>query len=165
MNLGKILRESLTIKEGSDRSNYISELRDLGCNYNFDKYSDQQLYCIWKKAKAKAEKEQAELRAEGPKEIRVCPNCGGPLNDGGTCPKCDDGEEDESLKEDSSNLSGYLSFLWDGKLPGHNEDKGKVGLIAIRDFLRVNKGSHLSYRENRLPSGTIQFEIRYDPSF
>lgn len=105
MNLGKTLRESLSIKEGSDRSNYISELRDLGCNYNFDKYSDQQLYCIWKKAKAKKEKDFDALEAESSEEIKTCPKCGSPLNDGGTCPKCDDGEEDESLDEAKESAS------------------------------------------------------------
>jgi rubrerythrin len=30
-------------------------------------------------------------------EVEVCPECGAPLNDGGTCPKCDDGEEEYGI--------------------------------------------------------------------
>ena len=44
-----------------------------------------------------------EKEWETQKGYKTCDNCGTRLNDGGTCPKCDDGEEtmDESLRESS----------------------------------------------------------------
>ena len=44
-----------------------------------------------------------EKEWEKEKGYKTCDNCGTRLNDGGTCPKCDDGEEDmnESLGEDA----------------------------------------------------------------
>lgn len=146
------------------REQLISELKALGKNYFFDKYTDAQLFRMLEKARARkattatpaapdvdldatidtlvtdeeeaidgydkaraeikasnrADKDKiisqldhirseevehiAELRAMADEidvSVLTCEMCGGQLNDGGTCPVCDDGEEDlgEALNE------------------------------------------------------------------
>lgn len=85
----------------ASRSSMIQELQDLGYNYDFDSKTTQQIYRIWQKTGgrlspyaveqgiAQAEYEDS-LRPEKPK----CENCGIYLDESGTCPICDQGEED-----------------------------------------------------------------------
>lgn len=149
------------------REQLISELKSLGKNYFFDKYTDAQLFRMLEKARARkatiatpaapdvdldatidtlvkdeeeaidgydkaraeikasnrADKDKiiseldhirseevehiAELRAMADQidvSVLTCESCGGQLNDGGTCPVCDDGEEDlgEALNESAT---------------------------------------------------------------
>lgn len=93
-----------------DRQKSIRCLKGLGKNYNFDRFSDQQLYVMCKKAQREAQQlaqEQTEMEdeLENCPEAQTCPQCGGPLNDAGECPKCDLGDEDESLKEDERKIN------------------------------------------------------------
>lgn len=97
-----------------DRQKSIRCLKDLGKNYNFDRFSDQQLYVMCKKAQREAQQlaqEHAEMEdeLENCPEAQTCPQCGGPLNDAGECPKCDLGDENESLKEEDTKKYNYKS--------------------------------------------------------
>jgi hypothetical protein len=88
--------EGLT--EGLTRAELISNLKALGKNYKFDKYSDAQLYRMWERAEAdKAVKEEQdylnELRSADTKKPK-CGTCEAELTDGGFCPNCDDGQSD-----------------------------------------------------------------------
>lgn len=94
------------------RAELIKELQTYGCNYNFEKFTDSQLYQILQKTKAKADQVaetdyEYELSAEelsriekeaNIKTIKKCDTCGLRLNDAGECPLCDLG--DESVLDD-----------------------------------------------------------------
>ena len=128
------------------RDAMISDLRKIGKNYYFDKYSDEQIYMIHKRAIQQAVNKKAPNKSLSAKmddliadesdaikqydaaidtvnasdaankdeiidtlnhirdeeiehidelqNVAECDRCGARLNDGGTCPHCDDGEED-----------------------------------------------------------------------
>ena len=86
----------LTEEEWTSRTEIIAELVNLGYKYNFDKYSNRQLYSILIKTKAKieAEKALAELNQVNDEVKDVCDDCGCFLTDSGVCPKCYDGATD-----------------------------------------------------------------------
>lgn len=91
------LYESAPSAEWLSRKALIRNIKNSGRNYNFEKYSDEQLYSIWERI----QKEDAERIAAW--EYRnlsdddrpaTCTECGIRLNSNGLCPCCDDGEED-----------------------------------------------------------------------
>lgn len=84
------------LEEGMYRQAMIDEINKLGgTNYKFGDKSDRVIFAILQKARAKAAKEANEPDEEFETvEHPTCDNCGMRLNDGGTCPRCDDGEED-----------------------------------------------------------------------
>lgn len=102
MELGKLYESTNRL----ERSAIIRKIKELGKEYNFDKYSDEQLYRMLERAqKATEEKaaiqEYSDLLSKG-HDISACVECGATLTDGGLCPVCDDGEEtyfDEALLE------------------------------------------------------------------
>ena len=71
------------------RDQMIAELRKMGKNYYFDKYSDAQIYRILDRERARVKKSAASVATE---PAGVCEKCGARLNDSGTCPSCDHGE-------------------------------------------------------------------------
>jgi hypothetical protein len=82
----------------NERQFYIDEIKKAGKNYNFDKYTDAQLYRMWQRLQkpTKVVKEpthELDLDFEPEKEFDCC-ECGMRLTDFGECPKCDLGEED-----------------------------------------------------------------------
>lgn len=84
-----------------DRTELISELKAMGKRYDFDKYSDKQLYRIWERACSEPTPEKSKIVPTKPEITHdKCAACGSTLTDGGFCPVCDDGAEDyeESLK-------------------------------------------------------------------
>ena len=102
----KVIWTNLNIEEdldeGMSREAMIAELKRVGKNYNFDRFSDAQLYRMYEK--------DVFLKPEAPKRPsrksmminpyeNTCEECGALLNDMGDCPRCVHGEEDmdESL--------------------------------------------------------------------
>ena len=83
--------------ERLNRGQLIKNIKDLGKNYNFDKYSDEQLYRMWQRLQNDLDKTATmqeytnELKTSN---ANTCQECSMKLTDGGMCPKCDDGEED-----------------------------------------------------------------------
>lgn len=82
----------------NDRLMLINDIRKAGKNYNFNKFTDAQLYRIWQRLQkpVKAVKEpihELDLDFEPEKNIDYC-ECGVRLTDFGQCPVCDIGEED-----------------------------------------------------------------------
>jgi rubrerythrin len=96
MDLEK-LYESSEQKVWLTRPELIRNIKKSGRYYNFDKYTDAGLYRIWERIKKEAAEEAAMqeyaelLNADTDK---ICDFCGAKLSDGGSCPVCDDGEED-----------------------------------------------------------------------
>lgn len=86
------------------RDQLIADLRKLGKNYYFDKYTDAQLYMMLQKAQAKAATPNKSLSRKDDELITACEKCGARLNDSGTCPSCDDGEEDLNERFDFNAL-------------------------------------------------------------
>ena len=112
MNLFRVFME---LDEAyNDRQFYINELKKSGKNYNFNKYTDAQLYRMHQRlqnnvSKPKKESEhEFNLDFELEREIAYC-DCGQRLTDFGMCPKCDLGEEDldEGIFDKPSGLRGF----------------------------------------------------------
>ena len=85
------------LDEGMSRQAMIDALKGAGKDYNFDRFSDAQLYRMYEK--------DVFLKPEAPKRPsrrsmminpyeNTCEECGARLNDMGQCPKCIHGEED-----------------------------------------------------------------------
>ena len=92
MSLVEIFMELDKLYEASmSRQACIDRLKALGKNYNFEKYSDAQIYRMLEKAEK--EKADNEAMANNTDERPTCSECGCVLTDGGLCPVCDDGEE------------------------------------------------------------------------
>jgi hypothetical protein len=83
----------------NDRLYFIDELKKAGKNYNFDKYTDAQLYRMLQRLQTPVVKRVIkepvhELDLDfDVKEPERC-ECGARLTDFGQCPVCDLGEED-----------------------------------------------------------------------
>lgn len=82
----------------NDRQFYIDEIKKAGKNYNFNKYTDAQLYRMWQRLQkpakiAKEPEHDLDLDFEPERELDYC-DCGIRLTDFGQCPVCDLGEED-----------------------------------------------------------------------
>jgi hypothetical protein len=95
-----------------NRIDIINEIKELGFNYNFDKYKDEALLYILANCKARVNRAEGEAEAAilSKEEIPVCANCNRRLTDGGLCPVCDDGAED--LTEDvNSALTDFIKII------------------------------------------------------
>jgi hypothetical protein len=101
-----------------DRDALIARLKELGKkNYYFDKYSNEQLYCMVLRAEAAQARQDALVDYYASKKVSraVCPDCNSTLTDGGYCPVCDDGAEDlsENWADDKLNdLLNKSKALW-----------------------------------------------------
>ena len=112
-----IFRAFMTLDEVyNSRNVLIDEIKKSGKNYNFDKYTDAQLYRMWQRLKKATHKETDEPKHEFDLDFDERPfeycDCGRRLSDFGYCSVCDDGEED--LEEDiydfqPSNRSSWVS--------------------------------------------------------
>lgn len=92
------------------RDQMIDELKRDGRGYNFNRFTDAQIYKMYQKYVAN--KPQIEDDHTDEHEFVVhamCDRCGIRLNDGGTCPICDDGEED--YFDEDLNSSDYDSEI------------------------------------------------------
>jgi hypothetical protein len=104
-----VKKDSLDEAYWYSRAELISMLKDLGRQYNWDKYSDKALYTIWVKEQEKAEQAAAELELQKISDNKKtsCDLCNEPLTDAGECPRCDLGDNlDEGV--------------FDGKIPKSN---------------------------------------------
>jgi flagellin-like hook-associated protein FlgL len=120
MNIFRAFMELDKLHEGyDDRQTLISNLKSIGRNYNFDKYSTPQLFYIWQKESAKhnaASKVSEDDFVETKSTRATCDECGCALTDGGFCPKCDDGVEDleESVKSEyHCSECGFTGMFYD----------------------------------------------------
>ena len=91
MNMFRAFMELDKLNESyCSRQDLIANLKSIGRNYKFDKYTDEQLYYIWQKESAKATNASKKLGIETKpaisREILYCDECGTQLTDGGFCP-------------------------------------------------------------------------------
>lgn len=98
----------------NDRQALIDEIKKSGKNYNFAKYTDNQLYRMAQRLRQSklATKEPAhdlDLDFELKKDFEYC-ECGEILTDFGQCPVCDFGEED--LYEDTFDEKPSTLHFW-----------------------------------------------------
>jgi hypothetical protein len=170
MELDKLNDKSISINESfndfGDRHELISKIKALGKNYRFEKYSDEQLYNIWKKELRKKEEQDAlaayysDKKAEAEKPR--CELCDRILTDGGYCPVCDDGAEDlteSAIDEDS--LKTYKKML--GKKGGVVRSRFTDG--TTKYFVTANLGmkDQLEEVDAKTALGLInEFDLVYD---
>ena len=100
----------------NDRLYFIDELKKAGKNYNFDKYTDAQLYRMAQRLQqprvaVKEPKHELDLDFESDRAHDCCDFCSTRLTDFGVCPVCDLGEED--INEgifDKPTMSSWVSM-------------------------------------------------------
>lgn len=95
----KPLKES---SQFTDRQYLIDRIKNTGRNYNFDKWTDAQLFAMWQRI-AQEELNKAKLASSilKAKDAEYCKDCGTQLSDDGSCPRCDtDFGWEENLDED-----------------------------------------------------------------
>ena len=173
MNLFRAFME-LDEAYGVDRQTLINNIKAAGKNYNFDKYTTEQLYRMWERIKQRpktkqpeAPKHELDIDFDLP-EYTYC-DCGARLTDAGFCPVCDDGEEDlaEELLEwlDSSGKRISLSTPSASAQTASNTQvktttgKYKVAIVSDHGRLRAmaDDGIHgLAYVA--FPNNLRQFE-------
>lgn len=102
---------------------------------------------------------------------KTCDNCGTKLNDGGTCPKCDDGEED-SLKEgvsgtNSEEFDSYAAAIERHKANGTEKELDAVITSAYNDLNRETRLTGPEFNKlcdlANLPDRKIAVREAYDP--
>lgn len=97
----------------SNRQSMIDDIKRTGKNYNFDKYTDAQLFRMWQRLQTpklvkKEPKHELDLDFDI-EESKYC-DCGARLSDAGFCPVCYDGEED--LEEGIFDSQPIRSHNW-----------------------------------------------------
>lgn len=123
-----IFRAFMELDEAyNNRQEMINDIRKAGKNYNFNKYTDTQLFRMWQRLQ-KPKPVTKELAHELDLEFddtyaRYC-DCGVRLSDAGFCPVCNDGEEDLSEDIFDDNLTTLVEFVTSSgkqvKLPSSN---------------------------------------------
>lgn len=96
------------------RDQMISELKCNGKRYNFARFTDAQIYKMYQKYVANKPQIEDDYTDECEFVVHdMCDRCGIRLNDGGTCPICDDGEEDYFDEDlDSSNYDSEIELYY-----------------------------------------------------
>ncbi len=156
------------------REQMIAELKKVKPSYNYDRYEDAQIFRMYQRyvldksvPKGDVVTQQAEPVTPIEKSIedyeneyeniqgfKTCDICGTRLNDMGTCPKCDDGEED--LMEDI--VKGFRVVLGSNKI---NE------IIASREFQTYDEAKAFIDEITPTHSGTdtpVDYASIYDPN-
>lgn len=115
MNMFRAFAELDTLQESydsfGDRQELIDKIKALGKRYYFDKYSNEQLFHIWKKESAKKAEQDALRDYYNSKTGKpTCASCSSRLTDGGYCPICDDGAED--LEESIFDNKPFAKSAW-----------------------------------------------------
>lgn len=139
-----------SLEEAFSRDVMISELKAKGKNYNFNKYSDAQIYRMYEREMNKKVVKPTPTLTDTTDEEDVeyietsnCPQCGHQLTDFGECPVCDLGDEEERtthmLYLDESIFENVEKSLEEGKLvegplDGIKKVWNKVSNKANRDI-------------------------------
>lgn len=103
----------------TDRNTLIANIKSTGRNYNFDRWSDTQLYRMWQRIQQEEHNKKIARKIldnnEKAKNIKYCPDCKTQLSDNGTCPRCniDYGWEetlDEGVFDSLPNTNNWVSM-------------------------------------------------------
>jgi len=107
---GPMAEDYKELNEAS-RDQMIADLKAAGKTYyKYDKYTDAQIAMIWKKMHNK-KKLEVEDEYDFKPEHKRCDKCNNYLNDMGTCPLCDEGDEDLYENVDEKNITKYYDEL------------------------------------------------------
>jgi len=147
------LHEAKTLNEAT-RPELISKLRAAGKNYNFNKFTDAQLYKMCQKLdtpkkKATEPKHDLDLDFEPVEGFDCCDFCGMRLTDMGQCPVCDLGEED--LNED-------LIYCWCGEY--FDKDGNKHMIYATKSTTSYDADEAAEKLEELIPEPYTKFVFR-----
>lgn len=122
MQLDKIA-EAIELSESGDwldRETLIKDLKAAGKHYNFNKYSDEQLYRMWEREQNTKHFSSSATRAQVELSHDKCDKCSTILNPLGQCPSCDLGEKDltEERVKSAYHCSecGFFGELYDDEV-------------------------------------------------
>lgn len=133
------------LNESLSRDEMIGELRRLGKNYKFEKYSNEQIFMIYMRTLNSLNKKKQPSKPIIKPQDKYCPECGMKLNPLGECPVCDLGEED-MLDEDTIKVKDG-KWVNKGKEGTHGTFKTKKAADAQRKAMFAN-GWHEDLNED-----------------
>ena len=92
----EVFKESVQNESAMSRVQMIAELKKVKPSYNYAKFTTPQIANMYNKyvLNPKPQKNVVEPQEEDAPVREKCAECNAYLNDMGTCPRCDDGEED-----------------------------------------------------------------------
>lgn len=190
MNLKEAFGELDKIYESADhltedawlsRNELITEIRKLGYEYKFYKYTDAQLSRILDKTREKvkrdkqkaedelrkAEEEQAYAElVSSEKELKpTCDDCGTVLTDGGYCPVCDDGVEDlieakTEMESSKYSLADYGKLI--GKTGGVIRTQSLDGTVSYLVTSDLGLKNHIEITYSTAKEIISAFNLIYD---
>lgn len=116
----------------NSRQAMIDDIKETGKQYNFDKFTDAQLFRIWQRLQkpvnvSKEPKHELDLDFDD-KFTNYC-DCGTRLSDAGFCPVCYDGEED--LTEDIVDEKQSTLNEWKWKVMPNNQANSTPALQNV----------------------------------
>lgn len=118
-NMSETLQEAFT-----DRNTLINNIKSTGRRYNFDKWSDTQLYRMWQRIQQEEHNKKIARKILDDRKkadsIKYCPECGLQLSDNGKCHRCDADfgfeDLDEGIFDGSPNTSNWVSMSTGNKV-------------------------------------------------
>jgi len=135
-----------------DRQDLINKIEASGRSYNFDKYSDAQLYRMWQRIQDEdnQEREYYEMTREPEQDVEVsfCDYCGLELNPLGQCPECDLGDR---LDED-------VKYCWFGYYLDRKNNKKFI--YAFKDNTSLDADEAADMLEDMIPEPYTKFVFR-----
>jgi hypothetical protein len=148
------LNESISLTEAScPRHELIAKLKAAGKNYNFDRFSDAQLFRMTQRIEAEkvklVEPEQEFNLEFDNRGYDYCDMCGEVLNELGQCPVCDLGEED--LHEDTQ-------YCWFGYYL--DKDGNKKLIYVTKDSTSHDADEAADVLEDLIPEPYTKFVFR-----
>lgn len=117
--LSAIYDNSYNITEAfTDRNILIANIKSTGRNYNFDRWSDTQLYRMWQRIQQEEHNKKIARKIltnmERKRNTKYCVDCGTQLSDSGRCHKCDTEfgfeELDEGVFDGLPNTSNWVTM-------------------------------------------------------
>lgn len=117
--LSAIYDNSYNITEAfTDRNVLITNIKSTGRNYNFDRWSDTQLYRMWQRIQQEDHNKKIARKilidAERKRNTKYCIDCGTQLSDNGRCHKCDTEfgfeELDEGVFDGPPNVNNWVTM-------------------------------------------------------
>lgn len=144
------------------RDAMIDELEYLGVHYNFDRFDDRQIYRILEKERIKAAKKADMKAAEAETSLPgTCDACGARLNDGGTCPVCDHGEEQLEALDKPVTLDTVKAEVAAVEAPEASKEQNDDGEQPIKEVVKSFKSrKELAEAVNDCKTNNKSYTIR-----
>ena len=149
-NMSEPLQEDFT-----DRNTLINNIKGTGRNYNFDKWSDTNLYRMWQRIQQEEHNKKIARKIltdmERKRNTKYCIDCGTQLSDSGRCHKCDTEfgfeELDEGVFDGLPNTSNWVSMSTGNKVNTSNNNS-KNSTISNKPHYVVSASANVNIKDS-----------------